>query len=181
MSPKGWAWPMQRCGQGPTSLPVLGPLHFWQKAYLHALAGERDDAIAAIDKATAEVDNFVGPNEPEFTAYCSLSYIEMESAHSWAKLGKAELAAHVYSRSLTGWPQSQRRDQGLGTAQLARVYATLGDIEQAASYGQTAAELLRQSPSARTLAALRSAAKTIAMYRKLDCVKEFQHLLSGLV
>ena len=161
--------------------PGLRALALRQKAYLHALAGERDDAIAAIDKATAEVDNFVGPNEPEFTAYCSLSYIEMESAHSWAKLGKAELAAHVYSRSLTGWPQSQRRDQGLGTARLAGVYATLGDIEQAASQGQRAAELLRQSPSARTLAALRSAAKTIAMYRKLDCVKEFQHSLSGLV
>jgi hypothetical protein len=147
----------------------------------HALASEQDDCIASIESACAQVEDVVPVNEPDFTAYCSSSFIEMESAHSWAKLGRVNLAADVYSRSLATWPDSQRRDQALCTARLAVVLAGLGEIDRAASYGRRAADLVRRSPSARTLATLRAAAANVATYRKLDCVKDFQHSIEGLI
>jgi tetratricopeptide (TPR) repeat protein len=161
--------------------PGLRALALRQKAYAYALAGEREECVAAIETARSEVDSVVATNEPSITAYCSPSFIEMESAHSWARLGRTELAAEVYSRSLTLWPDSQRRDQALCTARLANTFATLGEVDKAASYGRTAAGLVRRSPSARTLATLRATAANVALYRKLDCVKEFQHSVEGLI
>ena len=40
------------------------------------------------------------------------AYIGMEAATSWSGLGRFDSAVTLYERSLAGWPDSLRRDQG---------------------------------------------------------------------
>lgn len=161
--------------------PGLRALALRQKAFAHAAVGERDECIRALDMAMIEVMTVDPEGESDLAGYCTQSFIEMEAANSRARLGEPASSIDTYTQSIARWPDSQQRDQCLCVARLANAYADLGEIELASGAGRQAAALVRQAPSARTLAALRKLSAHVAPMRKVAAVNELRDALAGIV
>ncbi|MBH0775066.1 tetratricopeptide repeat protein [Nocardia bovistercoris] len=133
-----------------------------QRAHAYSLTGETDECRRALDEAMVATLSIDAGNVNGLAAYCTPSYIEMEAAQSWARIGRPDLAAETYASGLADWPATQRRDRGLCVARLASVHATLGNHDEAGQLGVEATQLVRIAPSARSLAVLRDVGRVLA-------------------
>ncbi|WP_433593960.1 hypothetical protein [Nocardia sp. CA-145437] len=160
--------------------PELRAVALRQLANAHAMIGEVDDCRRALDKAMAEALE-IDPNSPgNLAKYCTPSYIEMEAAHSWVRLGEPGRAIETYASGLADWPTSQRRDQGLCSARMASACLGAGEFEEATRAATQATELFRSAPSARSLAVLRDLSKRAGTIRG-DAVSELKLTLSQVL
>ncbi|MFE3986561.1 hypothetical protein ACFXPR_18945 [Nocardia tengchongensis] len=151
--------------------PELRAVALRQQANAFAMTGESDDCREALDKAMEQVLNVVDPSP--LALYCTPSYIEMEAANNWVRLGQSQRAIETYTIGLSEWPGTQRRDQGLCTARLASAYADIGEFDSAGRTGVEAASLIRSAPSARSLGLLRDFAKRVKPVQN-DAIRQFQ-------
>ena len=115
------------------------------------------------------------------TDYCTPSYIGMEAATSWSGLGRFDLAVTLYERSLPGWPDSLRRDQGLCLARLATAYAGQGDIERACATGRRAVEVIHTAMSSRALNELQRVRMRLAPLRRHAEVSDLSDRIRSLL
>jgi hypothetical protein len=98
--------------------------------------------------------------------YCTLEYVAMESAASWANLGQSGKAIPVLERALTTWPTTQRRDMGLCQARLAAAHAERGDARRAVEAGHQAVAPIRTATSARAVRELRRVREALMPWRR---------------
>ncbi|BEK87194.1 hypothetical protein GCM10010198_67710 [Nocardia seriolae] len=160
--------------------PELRAVALRQQANAYAMTEEADDCRRALDQAMEQVLS-IDPSGPSSLAlYCTPSYIEMEAANSWVRLGHPERAIETYEVALGDWPASQRRDQGLCTARLASAYVGVGEFESGARAGTDAAKVIRSAPSARALGVLRDLAQRVRPVRN-DAIREFSLSVADLV
>lgn len=159
--------------------PEIRAVALRQRAHAYSLTGESDECRRALDEAMMSALSIDpgGPNS--LAAYCTPSYIEMEAAQSWARIGRADLAAETYASGLADWPANQRRDRGLCVARLASAHAALGNHDEAGRFGVQAAELVRKAPSARSIAVLRDTGRVLAPGAG-PAVAEFRSALNAL-
>jgi hypothetical protein len=145
-----------------------------------AQLGDAGECARALDAAYADV---MRPDEgPDgLTDYCTPSYIGTEAATSWSGLGRFDLAVTLYERSLAGWPDSLRRDQGLCLARLATAYAGQGDIEQACATGRRAVEVVHTAMSSRALNELQRVRVRLAPLRRYAEVSDLSDRIRSLL
>jgi tetratricopeptide (TPR) repeat protein len=146
-------------------LPRVKALILRLRGRAYARLGNVGECARALDAAYEEV---MRPDDgPDgLTDYCTPSYIGMEAASCWSKLGRFDAAVATYERSLPTWPNSLRRDQGLCLARLTSAYAGQGDYERAAATGRQAVDVVRSATSSRALSELQRVRVRLAPLRR---------------
>lgn len=158
--------------------PELRAVALRQQANAYAMTGEADECRHALDRAMEQVLAVSDPSP--LALYCTPSYIEMEAANNWVRLGHPHRAIETYTMGLANWPSTQRRDQGLCTARLASAYADIGEFDTAVETGVKAAALIRSAPSARSLGVLRDFAKRVKPVQSAP-VRDFEVLTADFL
>lgn len=147
-------------------------LAFRQLAIGHALAGDALDAERAA--AAAMTSAFEGGTENGAMAYCTPSFVLMETGFAAARLHQYDVAADRLAEAARLWPDAFVRDRGLCLVRLALVEAIRGNLEVACSVGKAAVDLAVVAGSARTRATFRSLDARLAAHRGATVVSEFK-------
>jgi hypothetical protein len=145
----------------------------------YAQLGDTGECARALDAAQTEV--LSSDAEPDgLTDYCTPSYIGMEAAISWTRLGRFDVAVSTFERSLPSWPAALRRDQGLCLARLANAYAGQGNTEKACEAGRQAVDVIRAATSSRALSELQRVRVRLAPLRKHAEVSDLSDRIRNL-
>ncbi|QLY33983.1 hypothetical protein [Nocardia huaxiensis] len=160
--------------------PELRAVALRQLANAYAMTGEADECRKALDQAMEQVLSVDAAGPSSLALYCTPSYIEMEAAQSWVRLGQPERAIETYTMALSDWPKAQRRDQGLCTVRLASACIDAGQFEAGAQAGIQAASVIRSAPSARALGVLKHLAQRVRPVQG-DAIREFESAVTDLV
>jgi transcriptional regulator with XRE-family HTH domain len=158
--------------------PRLKTLALRQQATALAAAGDERGCAEAIDGALIAVSTS-SDGEP-MADYCSTSYVQMEGAAAWTKLGKPDRAAQWLTEALASWPYKDQRDRGIGIARLATAEAMAGDLEAACSTAHQAVDAVRAAPSARAISDLNNLRARLGPWRGNKQVTEVIDLLRTL-
>jgi tetratricopeptide (TPR) repeat protein len=146
-----------------------------QLANSKARLGEGAETERAIAQALAAADR--GEDADPMAGYCSVAYIEMESANCNVLLERPAQAVETYRESLAHWPAVQERDRGLCLARLATANAITEDVEGAHKAAQQAFGIAQRTGSMRILNELYGLQPRLARWRKLVEVSELNREL----
>ena len=151
-----------------------------QEAYGHALAGDERAAHELLDKALgkATLSDRNGDEGPG--RYCIPSYIEIQRATCWLRLGSPKHAIELFDTELGKLPRVHRRDRGVYLARLGLAYAMDEQPERAAVLGREALETAKATGSGRIIEELRPLRSEIARWRKLPAVTPVYQVLGML-
>lgn len=84
-----------------------------QQAHGHALDGDALTAQRKLDEAHAwAATDTQGEARGGHGSFCTASYIELQRAHCWLRLGQPRKAVELYEAVLPGLPVVYRRDRG---------------------------------------------------------------------
>lgn len=158
--------------------PRLNALILRQQAGALALAGDEHGSARAIDEALTSV--MAGGEAEPHAGYCSPSYVQMEGANAWSRLGRPDKAVELLTDALDAWPEGNQRDKGMGIARLATAQAMGGDVDAACAAARQAAGVVQAAPSARAIAELSSVRARLAPWRSSREVAEVTDLLRSL-
>lgn len=129
--------------------PRLSALAFRQQAGAFALVGDEQQCARAIDQALQAVD---GDRDPEpLASYCSQSYVQMEGAAAWTKLGRPDRAVDLLVQAVDSYPSDNKRDRGIAMSRLATAHAMSGNLEAACAAAREANSTVLTAPSARAI------------------------------
>ena len=145
-----------------------------QLANSKASLGDRTETARAIDEALAAADS--GDDSDPMAGYCSVAYVEMESANCAVRLEQPDSAVEILQIS-THWPTVQERDRGLCLARLATADAILGDVAGAHAAAEQALGIMERTGSARIRSQLHRLQPRLAPWRKLVEVSELNQAL----
>jgi tetratricopeptide (TPR) repeat protein len=161
-------------------VPQVKALVLRLRGRAYARLGNAGECARALDSAYEEV---LRPSDgPDgLTDYCTPSYIGMEAANCWSKLGRFDAAITAYRRSLPNWPDALRRDHGLCLARLSTAYAGQGDIEGACTAGRQAVDVVRSATSSRALSELQRVRVRLAPMRRHAEVSDLSDRIRGLI
>jgi transcriptional regulator with XRE-family HTH domain len=161
-------------------IPRVKALVLRLRGRAYAQLGNPGECARALDAAYEEV---LRPDDgPDgLTDYCTPSYIGMEAANCWSRLGRFDAAVATYERSLPTWPISLRRDQGLCLARLTNAYAGRGDFERAAATGRQAVDVVRSATSSRALNELQRVRVRLAPLRRHAEVSDLSDRIRSLI
>ncbi len=120
-----------------------------QRAHAYAQLGQSGDCVSTLELAFKFADRGVD-SEKDLAQYCTPEYVEMEAAHCWIELGKADKAIGTLQHSLERWQPEFRRDLGICLARLAVAHASSGQIENALIVADRSLEITRDTKSFRT-------------------------------
>jgi transcriptional regulator with XRE-family HTH domain len=158
--------------------PKLKALALRQQAGAFALVGDEAGAARAIDEALQSVEGS-GESEPLAT-YCSQSYVQMEGAAAWTKLGRPDRAVDLLANALDSWPAEDQRDRGIGIARLATAHAVSGNIEAACAAAREATAVVQGAPSARAIGELSTLRTRLSPWRRSAEVADVTDMLRSL-
>lgn len=147
-----------------------------QEAYANALIGEDYECARLLDAAHESVAD-ADEAGAEIAAYCSESYIEMESANAWIELGHYDRAIPVLEAADQEWSSSFRRDHGLCKARLSLAYAGNGQPEDALAKATEGIQLVESTNSERSLHFVR---RTVNQLRIVGAPETSDELASRL-
>jgi tetratricopeptide (TPR) repeat protein len=145
--------------------PRVRALALAQRARAFAAQGGASDSAQTLDRAYHAV-SLPSAGSDDLAAYCTPSYIEMEAAACWAKLGNYDAAIPIFERSIRSLPAQQRRDQGVCLARLANAYVGRGDVDSACRAGRQAVEVVGAATSQRALRELQALRVKLLPWRK---------------
>jgi transcriptional regulator with XRE-family HTH domain/tetratricopeptide (TPR) repeat protein len=136
-----------------TARPLSGPLLALaarQRAHALTASGETLTALKVADTARQSLLTGPVPESADLTGYCTLEYLDMESASVLVAAGNAAEAVPILEAGLAAWNPGRRRDLGLCLARLAQAYARLGESATAAHIAVQAADIATATESHRT-------------------------------
>lgn len=162
----------------PEITPRLRASALRQLANAKAALGERSEYERAVDAALAAAAE--GDEADPLAGYCSVAYVEMESATGSVLLGEPGPAITAYRLSLEHWPEIQVRDRGLCLARLATASALLEDVESAYEAAAQALSIAEATGSARILDELIRLQRHLAPWRKLVEIAELNSALNAM-
>jgi tetratricopeptide (TPR) repeat protein len=136
-----------------------------QQARAFAHQGRAADCARILDRAYREVSR-PALDSDDLALYCSPSYVEMEAAACWSKLGNYSAAIPIFQRSLADWPNGQRRDQGLCLARLSSAHLGEGNLADACQIGDQAVTVVGTATSHRALNELQIVRTKLLPWRK---------------
>jgi hypothetical protein len=151
-----------------------------QEAYGHALAGDEATSHALLDKAHAEAAAS-DPNGDEGPGrYCIPSYVEIQRATCWLRLGNPRRAIDLFEVELRRLPRVHRRDRGVYLARLALAHTMESEPEIAAGLGREALDTARATGSGRIIEELRPLQSELARWQDLEAVAPVYQALGML-
>lgn len=155
--------------------PRLSGVLLRQRAMAHALVGDEVACRRDLDDALQIVaTNGAGHGTASLVPYVTSSYIEMEAANCFLRLGKHQDALDILIRSLRAWPAgTQDRDRGLALARLATAYAGAHEVEEAVITGHQALKVLEVTRSARILTQIHDLRRELAPVWETPTVRDF--------
>lgn len=161
--------------------PRLSGVLLRQRAVAHAMVGDeaacRRDLDDALQMVTA---NGVSQNAPSLVPYVTPSYIEMEAANCYLRLGRHSDALGILTQSVQAWPTgSQERDRGLALARLATAYAGAYEVEMAVTTGHAALKVLAETRSARMLTQIHDLRRELAPVWDNPTVRDFNRAFTA--
>lgn len=161
--------------------PRLSGVLLRQRAVAHAMVGDeaacRRDLDDALQMVTA---NGVNQNAPSLVPYVTPSYIEMEAANCYLRLGRHSDALGILTQSVQAWPTgSQERDRGLALARLATAYAGAHEVEMAVTTGHAALKVLAETRSARMLTQIHDLRRELAPVWDNPTVRDFNRAFTA--
>ncbi|MFE0131257.1 helix-turn-helix domain-containing protein [Streptomyces sp. NPDC059037] len=162
----------------PEITPRLRASALRQLANSKAALGEKTEYKRAVEQAMVEAA--AGDDADPLAGYCSVAYVEMESANGTVSLGEPEPAVTTYQASLEHWPAVQERDRGLCLARLATANALFEDVEGAYEAAVQAAVIAEKTGSARILAELVRLQGHLAPWRKLVEIADLNATLDDM-
>lgn len=160
------------------SAPEMLPVCLRQVALAAADLHLESESRAALERALTLL------NEPasDHASYCTVSYLEMESAHCLLHLGNGALAKEACGRALASWPDTGSiRDESICLARLAIAELDQNNVEAACSAATRAAMLAARAPSARAILILRTLGRRVQPYRDATVVRELRETLTLVV
>lgn len=93
-------------------------------------------------------------SENDLALYCTPEYLEMEAAHCWVELGRADDAVATLQRGLADWQPEFRRDLGLCLARLSIAHASRAEVEHAVYVAERALSIAHETHSYRVFSQL---------------------------
>jgi transcriptional regulator with XRE-family HTH domain/tetratricopeptide (TPR) repeat protein len=100
------------------------------------------------------------------------SYVEVQRATCYGRLGKARQASRLWDEIMHVVPSDARRDIGVWSARRAVAAVALGELDRAANLADRAAEIALVTGSARASRELAQVAKAIKPWRDAPIVRE---------
>lgn len=157
----------------------LRALALRQKAAAHALTGdEREVARAAelaIEAATHEGDT------SGLAPYLSISYLKSEAAAAWIRCERFDRALELLTEALHTWPDTDKRDRGIGLSRLARTHVLAGNLTDACNVGSQAVAAVTHALSARALEELRKLQEALPTSGDESKVHDLRNLLNTVI
>ena len=155
--------------------PQLSGVLLRQRAMAHALVGDEVACRRDLDDALQVVlTHGAAPESASLVPYVTSSYIEMEAANCYLRLGKHSDALDILNRSIAAWPAgTQERDRGLALARLATAYAGAHEVEEAVNTGHAALKVLEVTRSARILTQMHDLRRELAPVWDTPAVRNF--------
>jgi tetratricopeptide (TPR) repeat protein len=121
-----------------------------QEALGRALAGDEADAQRLLDEAHQwAADDSDGDARGGHGSFCTESYIEINRADCWLKVGRPDLALDIYERAVPALPSVYQRDRAAALGRMALAYAQSGQPEAAATTARVALPVARDAGSQR--------------------------------
>ncbi|HEY6795139.1 MAG TPA: hypothetical protein VI248_10705 [Kineosporiaceae bacterium] len=150
----------------------------------HALAGLGKDAECAdviLEALDAVAGDRVELGEDSLAPYCTSSYVSMEAATCWLRLGMPDKAVDVFQETPINWPRDMRRDYGLHLARRALAHAGVGDVPTACIHASEATQNATVTASSRTVYELKQVAGSLRRWEHRPEVEAVLSLIAHLV
>lgn len=149
-----------------------------QEAHGYALDGDETQAQRLLDESHRWAATDTGGDAREgHGSFCTASYIELQRAACWLRLGNPRRAIELYEATLPSLPSVYRRDHGVALGRCAAAHLATGQAEQAASIASDALNIALDVGSQRTIHQVQVIGRRLAMHRGLAPV---EHLLDEL-
>jgi tetratricopeptide (TPR) repeat protein len=146
-----------------------------QQAHGHALDGDALTAHRTLDQAhTWAAADTRGEARDGHGSFCTASYLELQRAHCWLRLGQSRKSVELYEAVLPGLPAVYRRDRGGALSRFAMACTAVGEPERAADLADEALDIAHSSGSTRTKLELRSVATALAPHDAIPAVGAFR-------
>ena len=166
----------QRGTKPRSRLQAIGEMH---RAHGLALCGEEADALRTYDVALRLVSHLEDPGP--WGSWLNAGYVHVQRARSLHVLGHHREAADGFRDAIGNLPTTYRRDRGVYLARTARVHASLGEPEQAATFGVEAVAIASETGSARIITELAQLDHQLAEQASIQQVGDFRAALDQIV
>lgn len=143
-----------------------------QEAHGYALDGDETRAQRLLDESHrwAATDT-AGDAREGHGSFCTATYIELQRATCWLRLGHPRRAVELYEVTLPSLPSVYRRDHGVALSRYSAAHLAAGHAEQAASIASDALTIALDVGSQRTLHEVQIIGRRLAMQRGLAPVE----------
>lgn len=128
--------------------PRLRAVMLRQQAHAQLLSGDVESCARTLETAF-KLAAHSPDSETDLANYCTPEYVEMEAAHCWVQLGRADDAISTLQRGLADWQPEYRRDLGLCLARLSVAHASKAQAEHAVFVAERALSIAHETHSYR--------------------------------
>ncbi len=142
-----------------------------QEAHGYALDGDEAQAQRLLDESHhwAATDT-AGDAREGHGSFCTATYIELQRAACWLRLGNPQRALELYETTLPTLPSVYRRDRGVALSWCAMAHLAADQPEQAACMAREALQIAHSVGSQRTVRQVRAVGRRLTPYRGLASV-----------
>ena len=160
--------------------PRLRAVALRQRANAHALLAETADFAQDTENALGQATDGLAQEEQDNAPYCTPSFVEMEAAACWLKLGAAGDAIPVFEDSRARWTATEQvRDHALCLARLATAYARTGEPAPARTIAEELISTANGLGSARVATQITDLRTSLAPWRKNSDMTDLLHRLES--
>ncbi|GAA1405590.1 helix-turn-helix transcriptional regulator [Catellatospora coxensis] len=158
---------------------LVRALVFDRAAWSHAVAGDADQAEAALAEAAAAVESAVGSPEPDWAAWVDAHEIDIMTGRCWSVLGRPLRAVAPLESALSVFPDAYARDKALYLLALAEAYLHGRELELAAQTIRQAHMLTKGVASDRPRHRLNTTLTLAAPFATVKPFKELHEHIAG--
>lgn len=139
-----------------------------QEAHGYALDGDEAQAQRLLDQSHqwAATDT-AGDAREGHGSFCTATYIELQRAACWLRMGNPQRAIELYETTLPILPSVCRRDRGVALSWCAMAHLAAEAPEQAAGSAREALQIAHSVGSVRTVRQVRAVGRRLTPYRGL--------------
>jgi tetratricopeptide (TPR) repeat protein len=142
-----------------------------QQAHGYALDGDEASTQRLLDESHRwAATDAAGDARQGHGSFCTDSYIELQRAACYLRLGQPRDAVRLYEAALPTLPRVYRRDRGVGLSRCAIAHLAVGQPEQAATVALEALQIAVDVGSQRTLRQVQAVGRRLTPHRSLEPV-----------
>jgi transcriptional regulator with XRE-family HTH domain len=160
--------------------PRIRALAALREAQGHALAGEPDDCLRALDRAATLRPATHDEDTPTLGSTSVPDQLSLTTGWCLFDLGRPGASAHVLDKAVETIPLTAKRAGARFGARRALAHAAIGDVERACAIARDAIAATSATDSATVRLDLRRLARTLARWHAEPAVRDLQPHLAQL-